>query len=103
MWVTQCCWLLYTHTHETRTHVTRNRKYTTHSLVSLNARIIFAVFLWVQSRTHARTGADRRARRIQRTAALRLSPQTTREICVRCPPDPAPSPSGHTLRSGPPT
>ena len=84
MWVTQCCWLLYTHTHETRTHVTRNRKYTTHSLVSLNARIIFAVFLWVQSRTHARTGADRRARRIYsyRERSLSASPHRPHERSV---------------------
>ena len=47
-WVTQCCCILYCtvysiHTRETR--YTRTRKYTTHSLVSQNARIIFAVFL----------------------------------------------------------
>ena len=71
-WVTQCCCILYCtvysiHTRETR--YTRTRKYTTHSLVSQNARIIFAVFLWVQSRT----GPFENGR----------SPQTTREICVR--------------------
>ena len=76
-WVTQCCCILYCtvysiHTRETR--YTRTRKYTTHSLVSQNARIIFAVFLGAIA-----DGAVRE---------WPLSTDHTRDDCVRCPPDP---------------